>query len=337
MKKLLVPLFLILFFLPEATGQLWMRERQFVFFGMGASGFMGDLGGADKIGTQDYRDFNFRAVRPATKIGYRYFINYDLSVTGNLAFGYVSGDDRHTQEPFRNNRNLQFRSPVLETSVQGEWFFYTDGKVGARYRDQTRNIGWIGFRLRGYVFAGLGAFYYNPQGYFDGSHYLTLQHASITGDQLPRDGWYNLRPLRTEGQGFDEYFPTRKKYIPVNLAIPFGIGMTLSLTREWSIGMEYGFRKTFTDYLDDASTTYVDPAVFTANWGGNPSKIALGEYFSNPTNYSIPIANNGFHPTDPGQQRANPHNDDAYMFLFLTVQYKIISGPTQRRWAPLIR
>ncbi len=341
MKKLLIPLFLILFFLPEASGQLWMRERQFVFLGMGASGFMGDLGGADKIGTQDYRDFNFRAVRPATKIGYRYFINYDLAITGNLAFGYVSGDDRHTQETFRNNRNLQFRSPVLETSVQGEWFFYTDGKVGARYRDQTRNIGWIGFRLRGYVFAGIGAFYFNPQGYFDGEHYLTLKHASINEiNLLPRDGWYNLRPLRTEGQGFDEYFPTRRKYFPVNVAIPFGIGMTLSLTREWSIGMEYGFRKTFTDYLDDASTTYVDPTVYTANWDGNPSKIALGEYFSNPTNYSYRDREgmaNYPDPTLPGQQRANPHNDDAYMFLFLTVQYKIITGPTQRRWAPLIR
>lgn len=338
MKKLLVPLFLFLFFLPEASGQLWMRERQFVFLGMGASGFMGDLGGADKIGTQDYRDFNFRAVRPAAKFGYRYFINYDLAITGNLAFGYVSGDDRHTQETFRNNRNLQFRSPVLETSVQGEWFFYTDGKVGARYRDQTRNIGWIGFRLRGYVFAGIGAFYYNPQGYFDGEHYLTLKHASINEPNLlPRDGWYNLRSLRTEGQGFDEYFPTRRKYFPVNVAIPFGIGMTLSLTREWSIGMEYGFRKTFTDYLDDASTTYVDPAVFAANWD-IPSRIALGEYFSNPTNYSIQNVMPGYpDPTLPGQQRANPHNDDAYMFLFLTVQYKIITGPSQRRWAPLIR
>lgn len=196
-KKLLVPLYLLLFFLPEVSGQLWMRERQFVFFGMGASGFMGDLGGADKIGKQDFRDFDFKAIRPATKIGYRYFVNYDLAVTGNLAFGYVSGDDRHTQETFR---------------------------------------------------------------------------------------------------------------------------------------------KTFTDYLDDASTTYVDPAVYAANWEGNPSRIALGEYFSNPTNYSIQNVMPGYRdPTQPGDQRANPHNNDAYMFLFFTVQYKIITGPTQRRWAPLIR
>jgi hypothetical protein len=336
MKKFLIPLFLIIAILPDASGQLWMRERQFVFLGMGATGFMGDLGGADKVGTQDFRDFNFRAIRPATKIGYRYFVNYDLAVTGNLAFGYVSGDDRHTQEPFRNNRNLMFRSPVLETSVQGEWFFYTDGKVGARYRDQTRNIGWIGFRLRGYVFAGIGAFYFSPQGYFNGSHYLTLNHASIAPENLPRDGWYNLRPLSTEGQGFEE-FPSRKKYMPFNLAIPFGIGMTLSLSREWSIGLEYGFRKTFTDYLDDASTTYVDPRVFTVQFDGNPSKIALGEYFSNPTNYSIQNHQPGYDSTLPGYQRANPHNDDAYMFLFFTVQYKIISGPTSRRWAPIIR
>jgi len=324
-----------MFLLPETSGQLWKRERQFVFAGIGAAGFMGDLGGADKIGTQDYRDFDFRAIRPGGKMGYRYFVNYDLAVTGNLAFGYVSGADRHTQEEFRNNRNIEFRSPVLETSVQGEFFFYTDGKVGARYRDQTRTIGWVGYRLRAYVFAGLGGFFFNPQGKFSGAHYLTLQHGTIPLEEIPPDGWYNLRPLRTEGQGFEE-FPTRRKYIPFNVAVPFGIGMTLSLSREWSIGLEYGFRKTFTDYLDDTSTTYVDPAVYGANWS-DPAKIALGEFFSNPTNYSIQNHYPGYDSTLPGYQRGNPHNDDAYMFLFFTVQYKIISGPTSRRWAPLIR
>ena len=336
MKKILILFFLIMAFIPESWGQLWMRERQFVIFGMGATGFMGDLGGADKVGTQDYRDFDFSAIRPSTKMGYRYFLTWDLAITGNMAFGYVSGDDRHTQEPFRNNRNISFRSPVFETSVQGEWFFYTDGKIGAQYRDQTRTIGWVGYRLRGYLFAGIGGFYYYPQGYFQGTHYLTLKHASITDPaQLPEDGWYNLRPLSTEGQGFTE-FPTRKKYIPFSVAIPVGIGAVLSLSREWSIGIEYGFRRIFTDYLDDSSTTYVDPAVYGANWD-DPAQVALGEFFSNPTNYSIENHYPGYDSTLPGYQRANPFNMDSYMFLFLTVQYKIVSGPTSRRWAPLIR
>jgi hypothetical protein len=331
MKRFLFLLVLFVAFGIEAKGQLWTRERQFVFFSMGASGFMGDLGGADKIGTQDFRDFDFRAIRPAGKLGYRYFINYDLAVTGNLAFGYVSGDDSHTQEPFRNNRNINFRSPVLETSVQGEYFFYTDGRIGARHRDQTRTIGWIGYRFRAYLFAGIGAFYFSPQGYFSGQQYLQLNHATIPESQLPADGWYRLRPLSTEGQGFSE-FPTRKKFSPVNIAIPMGIGVTLALSREWSIGLEYGFRKTFTDYMDDVSTTYVDPAVYAANFS-SPQTIALGEFFSNPTNYS----HTPYDPTLPGYQRGNPHNDDAYMFLFLSVHYKIVSGPTSRRWSPFLR
>lgn len=330
MRKILIAFLLLVIFLPNALGQLWKRERQFVFAGFGATGFMGDLGGANRAGTQYHRDFDFAAIRPGGKIGYRYFINYDLAITGNLAFGHVSGDDRHTLEPFRNNRNIMFRSSVLETSVQGEWFFYTDGKIGAQYRDQTRTIGWIGYRLRAYLFAGIGGFFFNPRGYFNGEHYLTLNHASVAQENLPRDGWYNLRPLRTEGQGFSE-FPTRKKYIPVSLAIPLGFGITFSVSRELSLGMEYGFRKTYTDYLDDTSTTYVDPTVFGANWT-NPSRIALAEYFSNPTNYSMGTA-----PTLPGQQRGRPQHDDSYMFLFLSVQYKIISGPTSRRWAPFSR
>ncbi len=330
MRTTLTVLLLLMLAMPQAKGQLWMRERQFVIAGFGATGFLADLGGADRIGSQDFRDFDFRAVKLGGKIGYRYFVNYDLALTGNLAFGYVKGDDKYTDEPFRNNRNILFRSPLLEASIQGEWFFYTDGRIGARFRDQTRNIGWIGFRLRAYMFAGIGGFFFNPQGYFKGNHYLTLTHATVGQENLPRDGWYNLRPLRTEGQGFSE-FPTRKKYSPVSMAIPMGLGLTFSLTREWSLGLEYGFRKTFTDYLDDTSTTYIDPAVYGANWT-NPSRVALAEYFSNPTNYSM-----GNAPTMPGQQRGRPQNDDSYMFLFLSVQYKIISGPTNRRWAPFSR
>jgi len=316
----------------DAMGQLWTRERNFIIAGIGPTGFLGDVGGANQIGTRGFRDFDYQTIRPALKLGYRYFLMYSLALKGTIASGMVSGNDQYTEEPFRNNRNLMFRSQIVEASVQTEWYFYTSGRPGARFRPQTRNIGWIGYRYRAYLFAGIGGVFFNPQGFFDQAHYATLQHRTITNPALlPETGWYNLRRLSTEGQGLPE-FPTRQKYLPLSVTIPVGIGMTFSLSREWSIGAELGIRNTLTDYIDDISKTYVDPRVFAANFPNDPHRVALGEFFSNPTNYRL-----GLEPTMPGQQRGRPHHNDSYMFMFFTVQYKIISGPTSRRWTPTMR
>jgi hypothetical protein len=37
-----------------------------------------------------------------------------------------------------------------------------------------------------------------------------------------------------------------------------GIGFKYTIDRRWGISLEYGFRYTFTDYIDDVSKTYYD-------------------------------------------------------------------------------
>lgn len=55
-----------------------------------------------------------------------------------------------------------------------------------------------------------------------------------------------------------EIFPFREKYRLYEFAVPFGVGFKMALTERWNLGLEYGARWTFTDYLDDVSKTYVD-------------------------------------------------------------------------------
>ncbi len=292
-----------------AQSQRRLKDRHFITFGLGATGFMGDLGGADNTGTQGLRDFNFNAVRPTLMAGYLYRIYPFLSINGNLSVGYVYGNDNLTNETFRNNRNIHFRSPLIELSSTGHFTFFDTQRQGAQYRRITRTS----FRYFGasaYIFAGVSAFYFNPQAYFDASAYT----GTIDPTEIPSSGWYNLRPLRTEGQ---EYFDTRRNYVPIGFAIPFGIGAKMQISNDISIGLQYGFRKTFTDYIDDVSKTYVDPSIYPDMFD-NPGKIALAEYFSNPTNNQLPKS-----VTAPGQQRGNPYNTDAYMFALITVHYKI--------------
>lgn len=301
----------------DTSGQQWRRNRNQVFVGLGASGFMGDLGGANDPGGLWLRDFDFAAVRPAMTFGYRYMLNRNFGISANLAFGLISGNDRHTLEEYRNNRNIHFRSPLIEVGANAQFHFWE-----IRHRPARRGPVGRGRRLQimdftFYGFTGVGGVYFNPQGYFDREAYT----GSIPVDQLPENGWYSLRRLNTEGQGF---FPTRQSYSPVTLFIPVGLGVMIRPNPDFSIGVEYGLRTTFTDYIDDVSTTYVDPQIFSQMFD-DPSMIARAEFFANPTRNSLdPIV------TAPGQQRGNPFSNDSYMFTFIKLYYRILPSRPAR-------
>jgi hypothetical protein len=55
------------------------------------------------------------------------------------------------------------------------------------------------------------------------------------------------------------------------VAIPFGIGAKMNVSKKVGIGLEWGPRKTFTDYLDDVSGTYPDvslKSIYYKAWRG---------------------------------------------------------------------
>ena len=216
--------------LTSANAQSWKFLKNEFTFGIGATSFLGDLGGADRVGSRNLkgiRDFDFNATRPAVHIGYRRFFSPHLSAKGGLTFGQVSGDDALTNEVYRQNRNLHFKSPILELAVQVEYFPFRE-YFGHLYRSN----GVVGRRvnhLSPYLFTGIGGFYYNPKAKYNGN-------------------WEKLRPLKTEGVDYNSF----------SLAIPVGLGLKYAIDKQWSIGMEVGLRYTMTDYIDDVSTEYVD-------------------------------------------------------------------------------
>ena len=72
-----------------------------------------------------------------------------------------------------------------------------------------------------------------------------------------------LQPLGTEGQQVSGKFPDRhypKPYKRTQLSIPMGAGINYKVNRQINLGYEIGWRKTFTDYLDDVSGRYANPA-----------------------------------------------------------------------------
>ncbi len=106
--------------------------------------------------------------------------------------------------------------------------------------------------------------------------------------------------------------PTRKKYSRFSGCVPIGIGGKYGINNQISVGFEAGFRYTFTDYLDDVSTTYVDPAVLLGASNGQLS-----------ANLADPSLGTVANQTGVGEQRGDPRDKDVYMMLLFNVNYKL--------------
>ncbi len=287
-------IFLLLFLLLISTlgysqrSARWKRMRYEIFYGLGATNFMGELGGANKMGTNFARDFEVSMTRPALSLGFRYKILETLSTKAMLSYGFLRGDDKTTTDPARANRNLSFYSPITEFSLTGEYHIIKE-RVGHRY-NLKRVRGVRGFKVNIYIFGGVSLFWFNPKG------------------KDANGNWHSLQPLGTEGQGI---IPTREKYNRLQVAIPFGIGFKYGLDRKWSIGLELGFRKTFTDYIDDVSTTYYNNDIIKSERGD------LAAYLADPSSGDNPNWTIG------GEQRGDPNDNDSYMIFIINLTYKL--------------
>lgn len=278
----------------HAQSNKWKRMRYEFFGGLGATNFLGELGGSDESGSNFVKDFEFSQTRMGGTAGIRYWIARRVAIQSAFSFGYVRGDDSKTNNEFRQNRNLHFRSPILEGQLRLEYNLIAE-KKGHRYN--LRKVrGRPGNNVTLDVFAGIAGFWFNPQAQY-------------------QDVWYNLQPLGTEGQN---YIDTREPYSRISMSIPFGFQVKYIINRKWSVGLEFGPRFSFTDYIDDVSTTYADPDLVSIAAGGNYIAGELADpSFSRSTDPNMTAA---------GQQRGNSFDDDLYMFMFATVNYKVKTG-----------
>ncbi len=286
------------------TQRNWSLNKKEILFGIGATQFLGDLGGRDMIG-KDYSlvDLDLPSTHIGGMIGYRFRFHPYWATSSTINVGMLRGNDALTNEIIRNSRNLHFRSIVVEFQQRIECIILANEKFGARY-----NISGHSKRMRNkndqvYLFTGIGVSYFNPK-------------AKYNGD------WVALRPLNTEGQGSGETFTiytadgnkeytAPSRYAPVTATIPFGIGMRTGIGRMWRIGIEATYVKTFSDYIDDVSGYYADPAVIAAN-SSDPSAAV---YLANPA-----AANTNWFAA--GQQRGDSQKD-AYFYLNVVVTRNI--------------
>lgn len=214
---------------------------------------------------------------------YKYNNSWYFTTRGAITQGIITGSDAENNagEPFRIRRNLSFRNYITEASVMEEWNIW--GYRGERY-ERT---------FTPYVEIGLALFHFNPQALYNGE-------------------WINLQGLGTEGQGL----PSHKERVPYRLtqiSVPMGMGVKLRVGEHWNITADCALRKTFTDYLDDVSKTYVNREEMLSRHGQIGVDLMDRSY---------EVATDSMKTHFPnGQMRGDPTKKDWYFFPGITITY----------------
>jgi len=268
---------------------------------LGAANYLGDIGGKELTRRDFVLDMHLNSTRYAIGGYGRYKVSKRLSVAGNLDYLRITDTDRLTANPARRARNMNFRNDMIELGARAELTIWFDNDVG--------NRGYYNPDFKMYVFGGLAGFYHNPQG-----------QIFINGDLAYGGEWFNLRDWRTEGQ--------EKPYSQFGLAIPAGIGFYFTFNKQWRVGWEFAWRTTFTDYLDDISTTYQIPGSSdpkAAEFVNQSYPALINEINAgNPDGEQLHV-NNFRHMPGFSTKRGDPTNNDSYLTTQFTIG-KVIRG-----------
>jgi len=229
----------------------------------------------------DLNTTHFNQPLPAAGLIIRKNIDKRFVYKAEVMYLSIKSDERNSKDTIAKNRGLHFKSPVYELSGQVEFNFLP-------YQTGNPLYTWTP-----YVYSGISIFNYNPKA------------------ENKEGEWVDLQELGTEGQG-TTLFPDREKYSLIQYAIAIGGGFKIAINPSFNIILEYGARKTFTDYLDDVSTTFI---------GSSPTVAG--------NNYPTGMSNEAESMSDPlathykGGQRGNPDKKDWYSFAGITLSFKL--------------
>ncbi|MBC6991402.1 MULTISPECIES: DUF6089 family protein [Hymenobacter] len=272
----------------EASAQQFSKRKQYNSVGvsLNAMNYFGDI-----VPKPSIPSFRFAATRPNIGLSFTRRFAPRISARANFAYGRITGDDAKAADQndpdarFRYNRNMNFRNDILELSAVGIFDLIENRNNYLRRPD-----------LVPYVFAGVAVFHHNPKGL-------------VGSDGPSSQGEYvALQPLGTEGQRVAGGGGT---YNLTQFSIPFGGGVRYKINKQFDIALEIGWRKTFTDYLDDVSKNYTAAANL-------PTPLA--QYFGRDiTRKDQGIDFASF--TSPSERRGKSNEKDWYIVTGIHVNY----------------
>jgi len=221
---------------------------------------------------------------------YRRMMGDNLGFRVSLGYGRIRAKDSNSDQEWQKIRNLSFKSPVIDLSLTGEYYpFGFNPEPGYSI-------------IAPYISAGLSAFRFDPSTEYQGN--------SI-----------RLQPLGTEGQGLPG-FPA--KYSLTNFGLAFGGGTKIILTETLNIGLEVLMRRTFTDYMDDISTIYVNYDDLSAGNGTLAANLSnrMNEYLGQEEPVQLAT----------GSVRGSAKVKDYYMFSMVSLNFILTDRKGKKRF-----
>jgi len=221
-----IPLFIILFLIISQV----VHAQKGVELGawLGVTHYYGDL--QTELAISD----------PGLAGGFIFRYNFDnrISVKSSLNIGRISASDADSQNTFERQRNLSFRSNVVDLSAQFEFNFlpYVHGSKDEFFTP--------------YLLLGISTFAFSPKTELEGEV-------------------FDLRSFGTEGQ------PINEEYGRFSLAPTIGMGIKWDINVDWSFNVELSIHSSQTDYLDDVSGVY--PNFNQLRTVRGPTAVALSD------------------------------------------------------------
>lgn len=204
-----------------------------------------------------------------------------LSARAEVTYYTLFGDDRFASDSsFSRQRNLSFFSKNVEASLQGIMFLRP-------YRGDYHKR----WTVDPYMGLGVAVTTYNPTAKLD----------SIT---------YKLRDIETEGVSYGKFA----------FVLPLTFGLKLRFNEFVNLNVELSYRYTFTDYLDDASNTFIeDDGSIAARLSNRKSEAKIDGEFAviNPVFFDAQVE---------GAPRGDPGKNDSYMFISFKLEVFIPRG-----------
>ncbi len=197
----------------QLQAQNWRSTPYQVYGGIALSNYFGDIGGSAAENTiYGIRDLDIAMTRPVIIGGMRYFPGNFLAFNAGLAMGWLSGSDQGGKN---EHRGYSFSTVLLEPSARLEFYPIKDFRIGSGVdrRGMVRNYS----EFSAYIFTGAGAAFYH-----------VFPNENLAARQKRDNISHGL----------------------VTMVIPAGMGLKIGLSNNTDLGIEFGGRYAFNDFLD---------------------------------------------------------------------------------------
>lgn len=198
--------------------------------GLGICNLLGDLGGANKVGSQGLSDFDKEAIRFTSELSAVFSLKERVHLKAGVQYAHLHGSDSYTLEYSRRKRNITVNTHVLSICPRIEYNLFS--------KRSNDNMIYS-------VQVGAGILLFQPYSIYNGKK-------------------YQLQPLGTEGQN---KFGEKKPYSRIVLNVPYGFSLGKRISSKYSWYLDINGNYAFTDYLDDVSGKYGNNELIKNNNG----------------------------------------------------------------------